>query len=89
MTTRTDQHTGRFSTGMEQVPSIAASERVGSFADGMAMTAIARVGTFADGLALHPEALAARRIGSFGDVQPRGRTARPRLGIGRTTPQPA
>ena len=93
MTMHTHKHTGRFSEGMEQVPPAPSSNHVGSFADGMAMTAIARVASFADGLALHAEAPAARRIGSFGDVQPRRRTMRSRRGVGVARggprPQPA
>jgi hypothetical protein len=89
MTMQTHHYTGRFSEGMEHAPRSAASMRIGSFADGMATTVTARVGSFADGLALHPEAPAARRIGTFGDTQPPARTLRPRLRVGRATPQPA
>jgi hypothetical protein len=89
MTTHTHQHTGRFSDGMEHAPPTPASMRIGSFADGMAMTVVARVGSFADGLALHSEAPAARRVGTFGDIQPPAHTWRPRLRVGRATPQPA
>jgi len=89
MTKHMHHHTGRFSEGMERVPPAAASRQIGTFADGIAMTAIPRVGTFADRLALHPEAPPARRLGSFGDTQPPARTTRRWLGFGRTTPQPA
>jgi hypothetical protein len=90
MSIHTDQHTSRFSEGMEQVPPLAASERVGCFADGMAMTAIGRVGTYADGLALRPDAPAARRVGNYGDTAPPARTAwRRRLRLGRSLAQPA
>jgi hypothetical protein len=85
MPTNTDQHPRRFSEGMEHLPSLAASARAGSFADGMAMAAVPRAGTFADGLALRPDAPAARRIGSFGDVEPpvRRAPAWPRLRVAR------
>ena len=89
MTTHTHQHTGRFCEGMEHAPPSPASIRIGSFADGMAMTVTARVGSFADGLALHAEAPAARRIGSFGNIQPPSRTTRPRLRVRRPMAQPA
>jgi hypothetical protein len=81
----TDQHSGRFSEGMEHFPSLAALARAGSFADGMTTAALTRVGTFGDGLALRPDAPAARRIGSFGDVEPPVRTApvRPRPRVAR------
>ena len=89
MTNHTDERTRRFSEGMEHLPSLAASARQGSFADGMATTAVTRRGSFADGMALHEDALAARRFGSFGDTEPPAPFARPRprLGTGRVAPQ--
>jgi hypothetical protein len=91
MTKHIHHHTGRFSEGMEQVPPLAASHHIGTFADGMALTAIARIGSFADGLALRPDAPGARRVGSFGDVEPRGSVTgpvRPRLGVPHGEPRP-
>jgi hypothetical protein len=82
----------RFSEGMEHDPSLLASARAGSFADGMAMTAHARTGSFADGLALWSDLPAARRVGTFADrVVPPVETVRtrPRVGLPRVRPRPA
>jgi hypothetical protein len=91
MTTNSDRRPRRFSEGMEEMPDLAASARVGTFADGVALAVDARVGTFADGLALRPEAPAARRIGTFADSYvPPAETVpvRPRLGAARGRPRP-
>ena len=67
MTNENQRRPRRFSEGMERDPGLPASARVGSFADGMAMTAHARAGSFADGQALRPDAPGAVRVGSFAD----------------------
>jgi hypothetical protein len=88
MTTRNDLPQRRFREGMEHSPGLAASARVGCFADGLATTRPTRVGCFADGLATTRPT----RVGSFADtfVPPAGpATARPRLGVLRRRPQPA
>jgi hypothetical protein len=91
MTNDTDLRPRRFSEGMEHDPSLPASARAGSFADGMAMTAHARTGSFADGLALRPDGPSARRVGSFADrfVPPVETVrARPRVGLAQVRPRP-
>ena len=91
MTNDIDRRPRRFSEGMEHAPSLAASARVGSFADGLALAVDGRVGSFADGLALRPDAPAARRIGSFADtsVSPvEVAPERARLGVARGRPRP-
>jgi hypothetical protein len=92
MTTHTHTHhrPRRFSEGMEHLPRLAASARVGSFADGMAMAVVARAGSFADGLSLRPDAPPARRIGTFGDVGPvrPARSRRPLPRVARGGPHP-
>jgi hypothetical protein len=94
MSDHTSPRPRRFSEGMEHLPTLAASARVGSFADGVALVVDARAGSFADGQALRPDAPAARRIGTFADSHvPPTTTApvRPRPGAarGRVRPQQA
>jgi hypothetical protein len=67
MTNENQLRPRRFSEGMEHDPSLPASTRVGSFADGMAMTAHFRTGSFAGGQALRPDAPGARRVGGVAD----------------------
>jgi hypothetical protein len=91
MTTDHDLRPRRFSEGMEHMPSLPASARLGSFADGTAKAVPARVGTFADGLALRPAAPPARPIGRFADrfVPPVETVpARPRVGVPPVRPRP-
>jgi hypothetical protein len=91
MTNDNDRRPRRFSEGMEHTPSLPASARMGSFADGLAMSVDPRLGTFADGLALRPDATDARRSGSFADrFGPPVETvpARPRVGVPRVRPRP-
>jgi hypothetical protein len=91
MTNENDLRPRRFSEGMEHDPSLPASARAGSFADGLAMTAHARTGSFADGLALDADPQPARRIGGFADqyVPPAAvRPEPPRVGRPRVRPRP-
>ena len=91
MTNENQLRARRFSEGMEHDPSLPASARAGSFADGMAMTAHARTGSFAGGQALRPDAPGARRVGSFGDgYLPAAEPvrARPRVRPPRFQPRP-
>jgi hypothetical protein len=91
MTNDNELRPRRFSEGMEHKPSLPASARAGSFADGTAKAVPVHVGTFADGLALRPDAPAARRVGTFADriVRPVETVpARPRVGVPRVRPRP-
>jgi hypothetical protein len=85
----------RYSEGVEHMPSLASSARVGTYADGQVLRpgspAVARVGTYADGQVLRPEAPAVRRVGTYADTHaPNVEPApmRPSLGIPRGRPRP-
>jgi hypothetical protein len=89
-----DRRPRRYSEGMEHMPALPQSARVGSWADGMARAVDDRVGTYADGMLLRPDAPALRRVGSYADelvLAGAGAPARPRLGVARGRPgaQPA
>src|SRR5215217_2906740 len=60
MTTDRHPRPRRFSEGVERLPDLASSARVGTFADGPATTGDDPVGTFADGLVLRPDAPSVR-----------------------------
>jgi hypothetical protein len=83
----------RFSEGLEHMPDLPSSARVGRFSDGMtaAVGDAARPGTFADGQLLRPDAPAVRRVGSFADRFPPRieNRARPRAARRRTRPAAA
>jgi hypothetical protein len=97
MTTDRDPKPRRFSEGMEHMPALVSSARMGTFADGMVtagLAAVTRPGTFANGQILRPDSAAARRVGTFADRSgPAAEMApiRPRLGAvrGRPGPEPA
>jgi len=91
MTTDRHPRPRRFSEGVERLPDLASSARVGTFADGPATTGDDPVGTFADGLVLRPDAPSVRRVGTFADhAKPRVADAplRPHLRVPRGRPRP-
>ena len=64
-----ERHPRRFSEGMERVPVVPETLRIGRFSDGQAPTlnlTAASIGSYADGLVERPAVLS---IGSFGDVE--------------------
>jgi hypothetical protein len=94
MRTEHDRRPRRYSEGMEHMPALPQSARIGFWADGMARAVDHRVGTYADGMLLRPDAPVLRRVGSYADEfvpAAGGAPVRPRLGVarGRPGPQPA